>query len=136
MRERTEYQPQRMFEGHRHTSQQQWQWPSFSLSFWVCVWTSEKQKQKNFFPDWYFFLQLEWSEFQTHIYLHKKKQSYLFSMNNFVYFSYLSIFIKMYIFTYYLQQIWHVLICFFPTILHHENVFLVHLPPSPSESTS
>ena len=56
-----------------------------------------------------------------------KNQSYLFSINNF-YISHIWVFyIKMYIFTYYLQQIWHVLICFFPTILHHENVFLVHL---------
>ena len=116
-----------MFEGHRHTSQQQWQWPSFSLSFWVCELLKNKSK-RIFFPDWYFFLQLYWSEFQTHILTQKKTNPiYFHSAIFYISHNIWAFYIEMYIFTYYLQQIWHVFICFFPTILHHENVFLVHL---------
>ena len=82
MRDRTEYQPQRMFEGHRHTSQQQWQWPSFSLSFWVCVCELLKNKSKRiFFPiDIFFFNSTDLSFRHTHTYT---KKPILFIFNKF-----------------------------------------------------
>ena len=58
----------------------------------VCVWTSEKQKQKNFFPDWYFFLQLDWSEFQTHIYTYTKKNNPIYFQWAILYISHIWVF--------------------------------------------
>ena len=117
-----------MFEGHRHTSQQQWQWPSFSLSLSGCV-NFWKTKAKEFFSpiDIFFFNSTDLSF--RHTYLHKKKTNPIYFHSAIFYISHniWAFYIEMYIFTYYLQQIWHVFICFFPTILHHENVFLVHL---------
>ena len=54
-----------------------------SLSFWVCELLKNKSK-RIFFPDWYFFLQLYWSEFQTHI-LTQKKTLFIFIQQFFIF---------------------------------------------------
>ena len=73
-----------MFEGHRHTSQQQWQWPSFSLSLSGCV-NFWKTKAKEFFSpiDIFFFNSTDLSF--RHTYLHKKQILFIFIQQFFIF---------------------------------------------------